>query len=303
MPRWDAKFPDTHVRRDPRGAFSQHPGFQRYRWDRCLHGVRAQRRCARRHWLFSDERGRSAQHPRGTGVPIRRCASLPDSRAQQCGGQPLLHRFACPYGDRVGHPGSVQTAATISESPAPDAGTLFVDYPRHIKLWGVSASTGLPGGIALQGEYSYCCNQPLQLPLAEVLLAVAGLPNQLTGTHPDTADQVPYGTEVSGFRRVKMHQLLGPRPRRSDRHWGPLRRSRSRKRAIRTSTSPATSNSRGQDAICRSPARTCRVHTTRRRPTASPPRTPGDIALPAVSITTMWSMAEPSRRTWHSRTT
>jgi hypothetical protein len=35
---------------------------------------------------------------------------------------------------------------------------------------------------------------------------VAGSPNQLTGTNPGTASQVPYGTEVSGFRRVAMHQ-------------------------------------------------------------------------------------------------
>jgi hypothetical protein len=102
--------------------------------------------------------------------------------------------------------GGLQTAATSSGNLA--AGSLFVDYPRHIKLWGVSASTGLPGGITLQGEYSYRGNQPLQLPLAEVLLAVAGSANQLTGTNPDTANQVPYGTEVSGFRRVGMHQLL-----------------------------------------------------------------------------------------------
>jgi len=88
------------------------------------------------------------------------------------------------------------------------AGNAFVEYPKHIKLWGLSASTGLPGGVALQGEYSYRSNQPVQLPVAEVLLAVSGAANQLTGTDPDTANLVPYGTEISGFRRVRMHQLL-----------------------------------------------------------------------------------------------
>ena len=88
------------------------------------------------------------------------------------------------------------------------AGTAFVDYPKHIKLWGIGASAGFPGGLSLQGEYSYRGNQPLQLPGAEVLLAVAGAGNQLTGTGPDAASQVPYGTEITGYRRVAMHQMV-----------------------------------------------------------------------------------------------
>ena len=88
------------------------------------------------------------------------------------------------------------------------AGTAFVDYPKHIKLWGIGASASFAGGVSLQGEYSYRGNQPLQLPMAEVLLAVAGAANQLTGTGPDAASQVPYGTEITGFRRVAMHQVL-----------------------------------------------------------------------------------------------
>ena len=87
------------------------------------------------------------------------------------------------------------------------AGSAFVVYPKHIKLWGIGASAGLPGGLSLQGEYSYRGNQPLQLPAAEVLLAVAGSGNQLTGTSPDAASAVPYGTEVAGYRRVAMHQM------------------------------------------------------------------------------------------------
>jgi hypothetical protein len=62
--------------------------------------------------------------------------------------------------------------------------------------------------VTLQGEYSYRGNQPLQLPAAELLLAVAGIGNQLTGTGPDAASQVTYGTEIAGYRRVAMHQVL-----------------------------------------------------------------------------------------------
>lgn len=87
------------------------------------------------------------------------------------------------------------------------AGTYFVEYPEDIKLFGMSFNTSLPGGVALQGEYSYRKNQPLQLPSAELLGAALGIGNQLTSTNPLAAAAVPYGTEISGYRRVKMHQL------------------------------------------------------------------------------------------------
>ena len=121
------------------------------------------------------------------------------------------------------------------------AGTAFVDYPKHIKLWGIGASAGLPGGVALQGEYSYRGNQPLQLPAAEVLLAVAGAGNQLTGTDPDVASQdalrhrdhrLPQGRDASGAG----DRDQGVRPDR----WARARWWRSRRSAIRTSTCRAT---------------------------------------------------------------
>jgi len=87
------------------------------------------------------------------------------------------------------------------------AGNYFVEYPEDIKLFGVSVNTALPGGVALQGEYSYRKNQPMQLPSAELLGAALGIGNQLTFTNPVSAAGVPYGTEISGYRRVKMHQI------------------------------------------------------------------------------------------------
>jgi hypothetical protein len=87
------------------------------------------------------------------------------------------------------------------------AGTYFVEYPEDIQLLGLSFNTLGPAGIALQGEYSYRRNQPLQLPSAELLGAALGIANQITSTDPLEAASLPYGTEVSGYRRVKMHQV------------------------------------------------------------------------------------------------
>lgn len=95
-------------------------------------------------------------------------------------------------------------------------GEYFVDYPENIKLFGLSFNTAGPAGIALQGEYSYRKNQPVQLPSAELLLAALGAPNQITGTgvtqvgpstFVPTAFLKPYGEEITGYRRVKMHQV------------------------------------------------------------------------------------------------
>lgn len=98
-------------------------------------------------------------------------------------------------------------AACAAAAARGGAGSYFVEYPKNIKLYGISFSTEGPAGIALQGEYSYRSNQPLQLPSAELLGAALGIGNQLTGTNPVAAASVPYGTEISGYRRVKMQQI------------------------------------------------------------------------------------------------
>lgn len=86
------------------------------------------------------------------------------------------------------------------------AATYFAEYPEDIRLYGLSFSTSGPAGIALQGEYSYRQNQPLQLATTEVILAAGGLANNITGGDTAAAAVVP-GTEISGFRRVKMQQV------------------------------------------------------------------------------------------------
>jgi hypothetical protein len=93
--------------------------------------------------------------------------------------------------------------------------TYYTEYPENIKLYGVSFNTAGPAGIALQGEYSYRPNQPVQLATAELILASLGLPNLITGftqipgapAGATAAALVPDGTYIQGFRNVKMSQL------------------------------------------------------------------------------------------------
>jgi hypothetical protein len=91
----------------------------------------------------------------------------------------------------------------------------FAEYPEDIRLYGVSFSTGGPMGIALQGEYSYRPNLPLQYATPEVLLAALGLPNLITGftqipgapAGATAAALIPDGTYMQGWKRVKASQL------------------------------------------------------------------------------------------------
>lgn len=120
-----------------------------------------------------------------------------------------------------GTPASVLTGGPLAAAVG-QTGTAsyFAEYPNDIRLFGASFNTAGPFGTALQGEYSYRPNQPLQFSTPELLLAALGAPNLITGfvTIPGTvsanlpfgasaAGLVPNGTFQRGWDRVKMSQF------------------------------------------------------------------------------------------------
>ncbi len=78
--------------------------------------------------------------------------------------------------------------------------TFYSEYPGNIQLYGLSFNTTAGGGVAVQGEYSYRPQQPIQVGGTEVLLASLGVPSSISPT------PLPRGTVVTGYRRVEMHQ-------------------------------------------------------------------------------------------------
>ena len=110
--------------------------------------------------------------------------------------------------------GTICGVAALSSLCHTGTATYFVEYPENIKLYGASFNTAAPFGIALQGEYSYRPNQPIQLATAELILASLGLPNAITGSvqipglpqGATAAALVPNGTVITGYRRVAMSQ-------------------------------------------------------------------------------------------------
>jgi hypothetical protein len=91
----------------------------------------------------------------------------------------------------------------------------FAEFPENIKLYGMSFNTAGPAGIALQGEYSYRSNLPVQLATPELLLAALGIPNLITGftqipgapAGATAAALVPDGAYIQGYRRLKASQF------------------------------------------------------------------------------------------------
>lgn len=115
---------------------------------------------------------------------------------------------------------SITTCGVVPGAPCPlnaafnGTATYWAEYPEDIRLYGVSFNTGGPAGVALQGEVSYRPNQPVQISGPELVLAVLGLPNLVTGftqipgapAGATSAALVPPNTYIKGWRSAKMTQ-------------------------------------------------------------------------------------------------
>jgi len=93
----------------------------------------------------------------------------------------------------------------------PNSAGYFVEYPKNIRLYGVSFNSQLEGpGIALQGEVSYRPNQPLQIDAVELLFAGLSPLNVLIPAPGNRfvsqlGNYAP-GTTFDGFTRNKVAQ-------------------------------------------------------------------------------------------------
>ncbi len=97
----------------------------------------------------------------------------------------------------------------------------FREFPDDIKLIGASFNTEIPGlGIAVQGEYSFRKDQPLQVDDVELLFAGLSPTDPFTGAPFGSQGQLGafgFDEEIAGFRRKDVSQaqataskVLGP---------------------------------------------------------------------------------------------
>jgi hypothetical protein len=136
---------------------------------------------------------RSADHtPKDDGqYGIAARIFLPDLNNTELGLYYINYHSRTPLVSGVG--------GTPSSALGTGSARYFADYPENIHLWGISFNTSGPGGVAMQGEYSYRPNLPLQLSAPELLLAALGVPNTIGAFSP--------GQTITGYQRVAAQQL------------------------------------------------------------------------------------------------
>ena len=78
----------------------------------------------------------------------------------------------------------------------------FVEYPKDIRMYGMSFNTTLPLDLSIQGEYSYKQAQPIQIDDVELLLAGLGAPSQINPVPGATLG----GQYLRGWRRKDVSQ-------------------------------------------------------------------------------------------------
>jgi len=157
--------------------------------------------------------------PVGSYVP--RAGDVTPKNAGQFGGAlrfsiPLLNDmdaaiYAANYHSRLPlYSGTSRSGAGLT--PATTA-NYFVEYPKDIRMYGLSFNTTIPFDFSLQGEYSYKQGQPIQIDDVELLLAGLGAPSQINPTAGATLG----GQYLRGWRRKDVSQadigltrLFGP---------------------------------------------------------------------------------------------
>jgi hypothetical protein len=87
---------------------------------------------------------------------------------------------------------------------APTTAAYNVEYVEDIRLYGLSFNTLAPLGVALQGEYSYRPNQPLNLVANNTLNALLAQNGSLFNTG---IGAIGPNAEVVGYKKLKMHQF------------------------------------------------------------------------------------------------
>jgi Protein of unknown function (DUF1302) len=109
------------------------------------------------------------------------------------------------------------TLAGLAAGDYADSARYFVEYPEDIDLVGASFNTSLgASGLALQGEFSYRFDQPLQVDDTELLFAGLSPVNPVFGQNQ--LGSFGFEERISGFRRkdilqgqLTATQLLGPK--------------------------------------------------------------------------------------------
>lgn len=100
------------------------------------------------------------------------------------------------------------TSDGVAMNDYPGSMRYIVEYPEDVHLFGVSFNTMLKeSGIALQGEYSFRPNAPLQIDAAELLLAAfTPLNSVASSAYTSQLGEYGFSEEIRGYKSRKVGQ-------------------------------------------------------------------------------------------------
>lgn len=113
------------------------------------------------------------------------------------------------------HSRTPQISGTALGAPSPgplgstNASTVRYNttYAEDIRMFGLSFSTSAPFGVALQGEYSYRPNQPVQMAATDLLVELLSAGGADTAVDVQSLGGFGPDAKATGFKRVKYHQI------------------------------------------------------------------------------------------------
>lgn len=119
-------------------------------------------------------------------------------------GQAAAARVAAAGGDAAAQQAAAAAAGTGAVTVArAQTSSYLAEHPDDIRMVGLSFNTLGPWGVALQGEYSYRPNQPVQIAANNLLAELLSLGAQPLDTGINAG---PRDAFVEGYKRVKAHQ-------------------------------------------------------------------------------------------------
>jgi hypothetical protein len=99
----------------------------------------------------------------------------------------------------------VSGTSRLDANAAATTANYFLEYPENLKLYGMSFNTTVAFlDVAVQGEYSYKVDQPLQIDDVEVLLAGLGALGQINTT---SLGGTLFNQYLRGYRRKDVSQI------------------------------------------------------------------------------------------------
>jgi len=99
------------------------------------------------------------------------------------------------------------SGTSLSATGGPTGVRYNTTYQENIRMYGFSFNTAAPFGIALQGEYSYRPNQPVQMAATDLLVELLTAGGANTAVDVESLGGFGPNAKAKGYKEIKYHQI------------------------------------------------------------------------------------------------